>query len=127
MRYVVFRGFVMTIFISIVLFHFIFDLLTIFIVMKNRVELINATEGCLSNIFSVKNICLPTKLNLVHYIFVCSRPRVHIKYGIIVSSNIIVNFVECVGVERCSIKIISSWKKLRIMFFGQSVSIEFCY
>ena len=112
--------------ISIVLFHLIFDLLTIFIVMTNRIELINATEGCLSNIFSVKKICLPTKLSLIHYIFIWSRPRVHIKYGIIVSSNIIVNFVECVGIERCSIKIIFSWKKVRIIFFGQSVSIEFC-
>ena len=112
----------MTILISIVLFHFIFDLLTIFIVMTNRIELINATEGCLLNIFSVKNICLPTKLSLIHYIFIWSRPRVHLKYGIIVSNNKIVNFEECVGIERCSIKIISSWKKTRIIFFGKSVS-----
>lgn len=26
-----------------------------------KVELINGTEGCLSNSFSVKNFCLPTE------------------------------------------------------------------
>ena len=74
----------------------------------NKIELINATESCLSNISSVKNVCLPTKLWLIHPIFVWSTPRVYINYdqkscSIILSSNKIDNFVEYVGIESCSI------------------------
>ena len=49
--------------ISIVLFHFIFDLFSIFMVMINikKIELINPTESCLSNIFSAESFSLPNE------------------------------------------------------------------
>ena len=96
--------------ISIVLFHFIFNLLSIFMVMINikKIELMNATESWSSNLFSVKNIFLPSKLWLIHSIFIWSRPSVYIKYiqkscSSILSSSKIFNFVEYVEIESCFI------------------------
>ena len=65
-----------------------------------KTELINATENCVANIFSVENFCLPNELLLIYLIFIWLRPRVYIKYGqnsssSILGSNKIVNFVEC--------------------------------
>ena len=41
---------------SFFLFHFIFEFLSLFMVMRNfvKIKLINATENCLVNIFSVR-------------------------------------------------------------------------
>ena len=65
-----------------------------------KIELINATENCVANIFSVENFCLPNELLLIYLILICLRPRVYIKYGqnsssSILGSNKIINFVEC--------------------------------
>ena len=59
MRYAVFHAFItigMTSLTSFFLFHFIFELLGIFMVMINiaKIELIIATENYLLNIFSIK-------------------------------------------------------------------------
>ena len=62
---------------SYFLLHFIFELLSIFMVMMNivNIELINATENCQLNIFSVRNSFLPTELFLIYPIFMWSRSR----------------------------------------------------
>ena len=64
----------MTYLTSFFLFHFIFELLGIFMVMINivKIELINATENCLLNIFSFGNF-LPTELFLICPILTWSR------------------------------------------------------
>ena len=69
----------MTSLIFVVLFHFILHLLSIVMVMINtkKIELINITESCLSNAFSVKNFCLPTELWLIHPILIWSRPSLY--------------------------------------------------
>ena len=100
----------MTSLISIAMFRFIFDLLSILMVMINikKIELINATVRRLSNLVSVKYIFLPTKLWLIHSIFVWSKPSFYVKYfkkscSSIFSSNKIFNFVEYVRIESCFI------------------------
>ena len=58
------------------LLHFTFELLGIFMVITNivKIELINATENCLLNIFSVK-IFLPAQWFLINPILIWSRSR----------------------------------------------------
>ena len=62
--------------IFIVLFNFNFDLLSIFMEMTNtkNIEIKNRKN------VSIKNICIPTKLSLIHRISIWLRPRVYIKY-----------------------------------------------
>ena len=58
------------------LFLFVFELLGIFMVMIKiiKMELINATENCLINIFSARNyFFLPTELILTYPILIWSR------------------------------------------------------
>ena len=93
------------------------------IINIRKIRLINATESCVSNIFLVKNFCLPTELWLAHPIFIWSRTRVYIKYGerscsSILSNNKIVNFVECVGIESCFINFLVGKKFDNCFFFG---------
>ena len=80
----------MTSLISIAMFYFIFDLLSILMVMINikKIELINATVSRLSNLVSLKYISLPTKLWLIHSIFVWSKPSVYVN----ISRNLVAAF-----------------------------------
>ena len=108
---------------SIVLFHFILYLLSISMAMTNlkKIELNNATEICLLSIFSIKNICFPTKLWFTLSIFNWFKPRVYIKYGQKSGSNIlsgskISNFVEYIEIESCIINKTFSLEKFTIIF-----------
>ena len=60
---------------SFVLFHFILELLGIFMVMINivKIEQINATKNYPPNM-SVKNVCLPRNLCFTRPILIWSRP-----------------------------------------------------
>ena len=40
-----------------------------------KIQLINATENCLLDIFSVRNYSLPTELFFIHLILIWTRPR----------------------------------------------------
>ena len=107
------------------LLHFIFELLSIFMVMMNivNIELINATENCQLNIFSVRNSFLPTELFLTYPIFMWSRSRGIDIIWIKILHNILSNEWESKVVHQKNFPV---RKKLPILFIGQSVSIEFC-
>ena len=110
---------------SCFLLHFIFELLSIFMVMMNivNIELINATEKCQLNIFSVRNSFLPTELFLTYPIFMWSRSRGIDIIWIKILHNILSNEWESKVVYQKNFPV---RKKLPILFIGQSVSIEFC-
>ena len=91
------------------LFHFIFELLSIFMVMINivKIEFINATKNYLLHIFSVR-IFLLTELFLIHPIPIQSRPRgLDVTWTMMLystmSNNKINNSVERIRIESCFI------------------------
>ena len=83
------------------LFHFIFELLSIFMGMItiSKIELINATETCILNMFSIYNFLLPTELFLIQSIPIWSVSKgldtkcTKALYSILTSKKIY-NFVE---------------------------------
>ena len=105
------------------LFHFIFDLLGILLLMINiaKIELINGTNYCLRMSFSVR-LFLPIELVLIHYILIWSRSR-----GLdVVWKNIFYNILS----NEWELKVVYqqnflAGKKIAVLFFAQSFSIEF--
>ena len=109
---------------SCFLLHFIFELLSIFMVMMNivNIELINATEKCQLNIFSVRNSFLPTELFLIYSILMRSRSRGIDRIWINILHNILSYDWESKVVCQKNFPV---RKKLPILFIGESVPIEF--
>ena len=105
------------------LFHFIFHLLGILLLMINiaKIELINGTNYCLRMSFSVR-LFLPIELVLIHYILIWSRSR-----GLdVVWKNIFYNILS----NEWELKVVYqqkflAGKKIAVLFFAQSFSIEF--
>ena len=63
---------------SLILFHVIIELPRIFMAMINmfKIKLINATDNCLPNIFSVKNFVYQPNYLFTYPILIWSRPKV---------------------------------------------------
>ena len=75
--------------------------------------------------FVVNNFCLPTELGFIHPIFIWSRPKIFIKHAqnsgsSILSSNNIINFVECEELE-------ISCKRMKISFLGKVLPSTFTH
>ena len=113
LRYTIFRAFIWQIWqvwLTSCLFHFIFELLSVFMSMINivKIELINANEHWLLNNFSIRNLFLSTELFLIHPIPIWSRSRgldtkwTKILHDIL-SSNESNNIVKWAGIESCFI------------------------
>lgn len=77
MRYAVFCPFIWQTLYHFFLFHLIFELLSIPMVMINivKLKLINTTEICLLNIFSVRHFFLQNELLLIYSILMWPRSR----------------------------------------------------
>ena len=108
---------------SCFLLQFIFELLSIFMVMTNivKIELDNATEKCQLNIFSVRNSFLPTELFLIYSILMRSKSRGIDRIWINILHNILSTDWESKVVCQQNFPV---RKKLPILFIGERVPIE---
>ena len=111
---------------SCFLMHFIFELLSIFMVMIDIVknEFININENSLLNIFSVRNSFLPTELCLIYPILMWSRSRDIDITWINILHNILSNELESNVVYQQNFLV---GKKLPILFIGKMFPSSFAF